>query len=106
MEYHCCLQNMLARKRMKLLHPRDWLLLPSLTLRNIKLKERLTNHMYPKDKSESYLMNNCLSGTMSLGANLLSIFEPSYFLTVTYNNEENKPIFDQPSKLNHVYSNL
>ncbi|WP_278906494.1 ATP-dependent DNA helicase, partial [Leyella stercorea] len=32
---------------------------------------------------ESYLMNNCLSGTMSLGANLLSIFVPSYFLTVT-----------------------
>ena len=28
-------------------------------------------------------MNNCLSGTMSLGANLLSIFVPSYFLTVT-----------------------
>ena len=49
----------------------------------IKLKERLTNHMYPKDKSESYLINNCLSGTMSLGANLLSIFVPSYFLTVT-----------------------
>ena len=39
--------------------------------------------MYQKDKSESYLMNNCLSGTMSLGANLLSIFVPSYFLTVT-----------------------
>lgn len=39
--------------------------------------------MHPKDKSESYLMNNCLSGTMSLGANLLSIFVPSYFLTVT-----------------------
>lgn len=31
-------------------------------------------------------MNNCLSGTMSLGANLLSIFVPSYFLTVTKNN--------------------
>ena len=29
-------------------------------------------------------MNNCLSGTMSSGANLLSIFVPSYFLTVTY----------------------
>ena len=28
-------------------------------------------------------MNNCLSGTMSSGANLLSIFVPSYFLTVT-----------------------
>ena len=81
---HCCLQNMLARKRMKLRHPRDWLLLHPSTLRNIKLKERLTNHMHPKDKSESYLMNNCLSGTMSSGANLLSIFVPSYFLTVTY----------------------
>ena len=69
-------------QRMKLRHPRDWLLPPS-TLRNIKLKERLTNHMCPKDKSESYLMNNCLSGTMSLGTNLLSIFVPSYFLTVT-----------------------
>ena len=42
--------------------------------------------MYQKDKSESYLMNNCLSGTMSLGANLLSIFVPSYFLTVTKNS--------------------
>ena len=31
-------------------------------------------------------MNNCLSGTMSLGANLLSIFVPSYFLTVTYHH--------------------
>ena len=39
--------------------------------------------MYPKDKSESYLMNNSLSGTMSLGANLLSIFVPSYFFTIT-----------------------
>ena len=46
-------------------------------------KERLTNHMYPKDKNESYLINNCLSGTMSLGANLLSIFVPSYFFIVT-----------------------
>ena len=58
-------------------------LLPPSILRNTKLKERLTNHMYPKDKSESDLINNCLSGTMSLGANLLSIFVPSYFLTVT-----------------------
>ena len=32
-------------------------------------------------------MNNCLSGTMSLGANLLSIFVPSYFLTVTKRNK-------------------
>ena len=32
-------------------------------------------------------MNNCLSGTMSLGANLLSIFVPSYFLTVTYTQD-------------------
>ena len=32
-------------------------------------------------------MNNCLSGTMSLGANLLSIFVPSYFLTVTKQRE-------------------
>ena len=51
-------------------------------------KERLTNHMYPKDKSESDLINNCLSGTMSLGANLLSIFVPSYFLTVTYSKNQ------------------
>ena len=58
-------------------------LLPPSILRNTKLKERLTNHMYPKDKSESDLINNCLSGTMSLGANLLSIFVPSYFFTVT-----------------------
>ena len=57
-------------------------------LRNTKLKERLTNHMYPKDKSESDLINNCLSGTMSLGANLLSIFVPSYFLTVTYSKNQ------------------
>ena len=83
MEYHCCLQNMLAGKQMKLRHPRGWLLLPPSILRNTKLKECLTNHMYPKDKSESDLINNCLSGTMSLGANLLSIFVPSYFLTVT-----------------------
>ncbi|WP_455517414.1 hypothetical protein, partial [Leyella stercorea] len=48
------------------------------------------NHMYQKDKSESYLMNNCLSGTMSLGANLLSIFVPSYFLTVTYYLKESE----------------
>ncbi|WP_455517941.1 hypothetical protein, partial [Leyella stercorea] len=47
------------------------------------------NHMYQKDKSESYLMNNCLSGTMSLGANLLSIFVPSYFLTVTKREKYN-----------------
>lgn len=53
-------------------------------------KERLTNHMYPKDKSESDLINNCLSGTMSLGANLLSIFVPSYFLTVTKTKESEK----------------
>lgn len=76
-------KNMLAGKQMKLRHPRGWLLLPPSILRNTKLKERLTNHMYPKDKSESDLINNCLSGTMSLGANLLSIFVPSYFLTVT-----------------------
>ena len=53
-------------------------------------KERLTNHMYPKDKSESDLINNCLSGTMSLGANLLSIFVPSYFLTVTKTKKSEK----------------
>ena len=53
-------------------------------------KERLTNHMYPKDKNESYLINNCLSGTMSLGANLLSIFVPSYFLTVTKTKKSEK----------------
>ena len=46
--------------------------------------------MYQKDKSESYLMNNCLSGTMSLGANLLSIFVPSYFFTVTYYIKKHK----------------
>lgn len=76
-------KDMLAGKQMKLRHPRVWLLLPPSILRNTKLKERLTNHMYPKDKSESDLINNCLSGTMSLGANQLSIFVPSYFLTVT-----------------------
>ena len=76
-------KDMLAGKQMKLRYPRGWLLLPPSILRNTKLKERLTNHMYPKDKSESDLINNCLSGTMSLGANLLSIFVPSYFLTVT-----------------------
>lgn len=71
---------MLARKRMKLQQPRDWLFLPTSTLRNIKLKERLSNHMYPKDKSESYLMNNSLSETMSLGANLFSILYQVIFL--------------------------
>ena len=76
-------KDMLAGKQMRLRHPRVWLLLPPSILRNTKLKERLTNHMYPKDKSESDLINNCLSGTMSLGANLLSIFVPSYFFTVT-----------------------
>lgn len=36
--------------------------------------------MYPKDKSESYLMNNSLSETMSLGANLFSILYQVIFL--------------------------
>lgn len=79
-EYAC-------RKANETTTSKGFVLLPPSILRNTKLKERLTNHMYPKDKSESDLINNCLSGTMSLGANLLSIFVPSYFLTVTYSND-------------------
>ena len=48
-------------------------------------KERLTKHMYQKEKNESYLINNCLSGTMSLGANLLSIlFQVIFLLLLNY----------------------
>ena len=57
--------------------------------------------MYQKDKSESYLMINCLSGTMSLGANLLSIFVPSYFLTVT---KQNNTMY-KTKKCPYIYAN-
>jgi len=68
------LDNASARKQAKRPRPKAWWFMPLSTPKNIKLKERLANHMNPKGKSESYLTSYYQSGTMSSSANLVSIF--------------------------------